>query len=119
MIASTSKHKPDKPSKPKRSKAKPSRPWPGYLNMETAAAYLDCGVSTAKAIMPVLAAHFGLHVHRLAGPRVSRQSLDHVLEKLRHDGLEVTVRQAQGHVEIGDKLYPIGNGRRGRKGAKR
>ena len=85
------------------------------MQLQTAAAYLDMSPSTLKVLVPVLAAHYGLRVYRVAGPKISRENLDNVLLKLAVDGKDIVVRKAAREIQIGEKMYPIKPARHGRR----
>ena len=64
-----------------------------------------------SARMPLLwAAHHGLHVYRVGGPKVTRDNLMCVLAKLRVDGKAISVNKREGIVQIGERSYPIKKG---------
>ena len=84
--------------------------FPDLMKPATAAACVDMAPSTFRAILPILAAHHGLHVYRVGGPKVSRDNLMCVLAKLRVDGKAISVNKREGIVQIGERSYPIKKG---------
>lgn len=94
-------------------------PWPERLKPGTAARMLDVSESTFRIIWPILAAHHGLMVSGVAGPKFARGNLLAVLASLADKGLDIRLDKASGVVWIGSRSYPItssrsGHSRRGR-----
>ena len=94
-------------------------PWPERLRPGTAARMLDVSESTFRLIWPILAAHHGLKVSGVAGPKFARGNLLGVFDRLAEKGLDIRLDKAEGLVWIGDTPHPItssasGHSRRGR-----
>ncbi len=88
--------------------------WPDLLKPATAAALLDMGETTFRAIFPVLAARYGLKIIGVCGPRFVRANLLEVFERVGELGLDINVDKAAGVVKIGDESFPITNSRTGK-----
>ena len=90
--------------------------WPEVQKPSTAAAMLNLGESTFRAIYPILAARYGLKVIGLSGPKFLRSNLLEVVDRLADQGLDVRVDAAAHRVWIGDEAFPITTSRSGKSG---
>jgi hypothetical protein len=90
--------------------------WPDLMKPSTAAAMVDVSESTWRAIWPVLAAHHGLRVVGLAGPKFRRDNVLAVIDRLRERGLNIAVDKGRGIVRIGADEFPVGSSRSGCSG---
>jgi hypothetical protein len=77
---------------------------------------LDLSASTFRAVFPVLAAHHGLQIYGVSGPKFRRENLLSVMERLRERGLNIAVDKGRGVIRVGESEFPITSSRTGCSG---
>lgn len=87
-----------------------------FLSMSSAAEMLDLSPSAWRAVYPVLAAHHGLKVIGLCGPKFAKSNVANVISRLAEQGLDIKLDMAGRRVHIGGNAYPITSSRSGKSG---
>ena len=86
----------------------PALAWPdALLKPGSVGALVGVSESTWRCLWPILAAHFGLHVYAVCGPKFRLTNVLEVMEHLRERGLSIVVRKADRKVHIGDQEFVI------------
>ena len=79
--------------------------WPLLARVGTAADAIDMGQGTFSLLWPVLAAHYGLKVHRAGGTKIDLDSLMEVLGELRQQGKPIVIHKRTRTVHVGEARY--------------